>query len=140
MPSYRCPTPTHAEAAFYSSFTACDTASMEEIWGPDDVVCIHPGSAPLIGRSAVIKSWRHIMLEGGTVTLRNELLCETLAGSIAIHVVREVLYSADREAVVLATNIYKRYSEGWKIIEHHASQPTLQPRPGSKRRSSTTLQ
>jgi len=114
---------------------------MDAVWGSGNVVCIHPGGPPLIGKTAVMNSWKHILVAGGSVSLRSELLTEIETDSMAVHVVREVLSGVEGDAVVLATNIYKRYSEGWKIVEHHASQPTLQPvRHNTRAPRSVTLQ
>ena len=96
---------------------------MQSVWGPDEVICIHPGAVPLIGFDRVMQSWQQIFGGGQSVPIRPELLHSCANDSLAVHVVREVLAAPDGEAVVLATNVYRRFSEGWKMIEHHASQP-----------------
>ena len=55
-----------ANEAFYTAFRDRDMAAMEEIWAAEaPVCCIHPGWAPLIGRTPVIESWAAILSDPG---------------------------------------------------------------------------
>ncbi|HSO41257.1 MAG TPA: nuclear transport factor 2 family protein, partial [Rhodospirillales bacterium] len=51
-----------ANEAFYAAFTGRDLEAMEKVWSQrDNITCIHPGWTPLIGREAVMESWRAIL-------------------------------------------------------------------------------
>ena len=50
-----------ANAEFYSAFSVRSLSRMESLWADsEDVVCIHPGSAPIYSREQVISSWADI--------------------------------------------------------------------------------
>ena len=50
-----------ANGAYYRAFSAADFAAMSEIWADDDVSCVHPGWPVLIGREAILHSYRDIL-------------------------------------------------------------------------------
>ena len=50
-----------ANAAYYRAFASADFAAMSRIWADDDVSCIHPGWPVLLGRQAILKSYREIL-------------------------------------------------------------------------------
>src|SRR5579883_2287878 len=51
-----------ANGAFYAAFNARDMDAMASIWAARaPVACIHPGWNVLIGRDAVLDSWRGIL-------------------------------------------------------------------------------
>ncbi len=51
-----------ANLEFYRAFAGRDAVAMETIWATDaPVVCVHPGWTPVVGRVAVLESWRHIL-------------------------------------------------------------------------------
>jgi ketosteroid isomerase-like protein len=50
-----------ANAGFYEAFSSLDLEAMGRLWlQAEDVVCVHPGWAPLYGWVAVRESWRRI--------------------------------------------------------------------------------
>ena len=50
-----------ANRTFYDAFQKRDSAAMEHLWAEEHASsCIHPGWAPLVGRQAVMASWRAI--------------------------------------------------------------------------------
>ncbi len=51
-----------ANQAFYVAFSTGDIAGLSGLWADDDnISCIHPGWPVIIGRAAVIGSWRDIL-------------------------------------------------------------------------------
>jgi ketosteroid isomerase-like protein len=126
------PSPEAAEAAFYFAFAACDLGAMNDVWATDGVVCIHPGSDALLGREMVMQSWGDILLNSELPSLRTEVLSRTVRNDLAVHVVEESIApggkSSDVISIVLATNVYRRDENGWKIVEHHASAPMARHR------------
>ena len=116
-----------AEAAFYKAFANCDLQAMDAVWAEAEVICIHPGSTALLGREAVMRSWTNILTQAEPPNLRFEVLSRTLSDGLAVHVVEEhissVTDSTDSTSVVLATNVYCLETDGWRLLEHHASIP-----------------
>jgi ketosteroid isomerase-like protein len=120
-------TPESAESAFYAAFAECDYKAMENIWAEGDVICIHPGSSALLGRDAVMRSWANMLLNAEAPSIRVNVLSRISGKGLAVHVVEEHITSGYGDAasvsMVLATNVYREYSEGWRLLEHHASVP-----------------
>lgn len=114
-----------AEAAFYAAFAGCDIQAMDAVWADAEVICVHPGSAVLIGREVVMQSWSHILTNAEPPSLNVEVLSRTMCNELAVHVVEEhiapVTGSPEPASVVLATNVYCLESDGWRLREHHAS-------------------
>src|SRR4029077_9010911 len=50
-----------ANAAYYRAFVTGNFAAMSRIWADEQVSCVHPGWPLLVGRKAVLESWRRIL-------------------------------------------------------------------------------
>jgi ketosteroid isomerase-like protein len=50
-----------ANAAYYRAFATADFAAMSRIWADNNVSCIHPGWPAMIGRQAILESYREIL-------------------------------------------------------------------------------
>jgi len=125
--------PEAAEAAFYAAFANCNVQAMDMVWANAEVVCIHPGSMALLGREAVMRSWINILSQAEPPNLHIELVSRTESDGLAIHVVEEHITpqtgSPEPTSVVLATNIYRLETSGWRLLEHHASTPRPRKTP-----------
>lgn len=119
------PTPESAEAAFYSAFEARDADAMMAVWANDDsVVCIHPLTAPLNGRAAMAAGWLSIFEAAGKFRVQVEVAHEMREAGQVIRVVREYLTIGDEtepRPPILATNVYRKEADGWRMVLHHAS-------------------
>lgn len=116
------------EQAFYEALEAADADAVVELWlNDDDVCCIHPGGARLLGLAAVMGSWRTI-LSNGPVNIRAVSSQALETPTMAVHnVVEEVMLTqgARQKLVhVVATNVYLKTPAGWKMVLHHASPAT----------------
>ena len=61
-----------ANATFYSAFSTLDYSAMEDLWLPDNSsICIFPAAKPLVGFSAILKSWKHAVKSMDGNNLRN---------------------------------------------------------------------
>lgn len=115
-------TADEVEAVFYEAFMHGDADVMAALWADDDVVCVHPGSGIITGHEAVTRSWRHILENSSSNEIRYTVARKSVSGDIAVHVVaEEMLGNGEVTAVVIATNVYRRYDRGWFMIEHHGS-------------------
>jgi ketosteroid isomerase-like protein len=106
-----------ANAAYYRAFAGGDFAAMTGIWADDNVSCIHPGWPVLIGREAVLESYREIMRNPNQERIepRNETV---LAAGAEARVVCVEFVSG---AALAATNLFRRIDGAWRMTHHQAS-------------------
>ncbi len=134
-------TPQDAEAAFYEAFEKADLDAMMAVWADDDdIVCVHPGGIRLSGMAQVRESWRQMF--AGSQTLRFRLRDQQSVNgmTLAVHSAYEqvsVAGEAQARAPVVATNIYMRTENGWRMVVHHASPAPVSPDPEGKRAPTT---
>lgn len=118
-------TPEQAETAFYSAFETADLEAMMAVWSKDEnIVCIHPHGPRLTGTEEVRDSWRQILANSSRMSLRIDSLNAVISHEIAIRFVNEhirVGSSVAPEFTILATNVFQRTADGWRMILHHAS-------------------
>lgn len=131
-------TAEQAEAAFYDALGRADLDALMAIWAEDDeIICIHPGAARLVGHAAIRQSWAEIF-ERGSVHIRPVRLHASHSLTAAVHnIVEEVQRPLDeqherQDAHILATNVFIKTTQGWRIVAHHASvaagAPPAEPR------------
>ena len=118
-------TPEQAESAFYSAFEIGDLEAMMAVWSPEDnIVCIHPHGPRLTGREDIRDSWRQIMENSPPMRFSIDGLNSVHSNELAIHYVNENIHVGSNvgpEFTILATNVYQRTADGWRMILHHAS-------------------
>ena len=118
-------TPESAEAAFYAAFEARNLDAMMAVWAHNDsIACIHPLAAPLDGHAAVAAGWRSMFEAAGQFRVQVELAHEIREAGQVIRIVREYLVvgqEAEPRPPILATNVYRREADGWRMVLHHAS-------------------
>lgn len=110
-----------ANAAFYRCFAARDMVAMDALWARGrEVTCIHPGWPLLVGRDAVIGSWRTILEGGGAPdTIRCLRPVVQVEGDAAWVLCTEDLGAGS----LIATNVYVREDRNWRMV-HHQAGPT----------------
>ncbi len=106
-----------ANEAFYLAFLGGDFAAMDGLWAHDtDVGCIHPGWEPLLGREQVMESWNAIFANSELPEFEYREVSTTLSSDCAIVLTYEIF----EEAFLVATNIFVREDDAWKIIHHQS--------------------
>ena len=115
--------PMDCERAFYQAFTTCDLVAMEAVWAEDEPSCIHPGGGLLRTRDEVIDSWAAIFQDALAPRIRVHVVSRVSEGGLAVHLVREQISHGEHTSHVLATNVFRRFDEGWRMIAHHGSVP-----------------
>ena len=134
-------TPQDAETAFYEAFEKADLDAMMAVWADDDdIVCVHPGGLRLSGMTQVRESWRQIFAAGQTLRFQLRRQQSLNGMTLAVHSAYEqvaVAGEAQPRSPVIATNIYMRTENGWRMVVHHASPAPASPDPEARRAPKT---
>ena len=120
--------PDDVEAAFYKALQNADIEALMACWADEDeIVCIHPGGPRVVGAMA-IRATFEAMFSNGSIRAWPERARKTQALASAVHNVLERVDvpGADglSQAWVIATNVYHRTAQGWRMVAHHASPGT----------------
>lgn len=116
------------EAAFYEALQNADLDKLMACWADEDeVVCVHPGGARMVGITAVRGGFEAIFANGNVQAWPQRVRkVETL--TTAVHSVLERVAvntpEGPRTAYVIATNVYLKTAQGWRMVAHHASPGT----------------
>ena len=104
---------------------SADLEAMMAVWSNDEnIVCIHPQGPRLTGTAEVRDSWRQILSNSPPMTLRIDGLNTIHDEDLAIRFVNEHIHvgsGTQPEFTILATNVFRRTDEGWRLVLHHAS-------------------
>ena len=121
-------TPDEVAQAFYEALHNADIQQLMACWAEEDeIVCVHPGGPRLIGAGAIRQAFE-AMFSNGSVQAHPQRIhkIESLASAVH-HLVEkvEVLTPLGAQtAWVLATNVYHKTPQGWRMVAHHASPGT----------------
>jgi ketosteroid isomerase-like protein len=116
--------------AFYQAFESADLDTMQDLWLDDpETLCVHPGALPVRGTSAINRSWALIMA--------NTPYIQFILTDVEVSVIEDVASVTCTENVLtgnettgpdafggakaVATNVFVRTPEGWRLWIHHAS-------------------
>jgi ketosteroid isomerase-like protein len=115
-----------ANTRFYRAFETLDIEEMDRVWvHGEHACCVHPGWPLLRGWDAVRTSWQRIFANTGEMRFTLADVNVTVGGDLAWVTCTENILSEvnGRVAVtaILATNLFERGADGWRIVHHHAS-------------------
>jgi ketosteroid isomerase-like protein len=117
--------PDDVEAQFYEALQLGDLERMMAVWADEDeVACVHPGGARLIGPEAVRGAFESLFAQGGVEAAVHQVRRMMLGTCAVHHVLERVRISAEDGApygFVVATNVYTHTPMGWRMLVHHAS-------------------
>jgi len=107
---------------------------METVWAHGEHVrCVHPGWPLLVGWAMVRASWETIFTHTGEIRFTLADVRPSRHGDLAWVTCTEHILTEheDRLAVtaVLATNLFERDGDRWRMIHHHASHIFGAPAP-----------
>lgn len=113
------------ESAFYDALARADLETMMALWADDEeIFCVHPGAPRLQGHAAIRESYEMIF-ERGPVHIRPRQLHVSQNMGCSVHSLVEEVNTPDdpdwQEAHIVATNVYLKTPQGWRIVSHHAS-------------------
>jgi ketosteroid isomerase-like protein len=118
------------EAQFYEALQRGDIERLMAAWSDDDeVACVHPGGPRVVGHGAVRASFDAMFANGPIPVRPQQVRRVEVAGCAVHHVLERVDITAaegTQTAWVLATNVFFKTTQGWRLVLHHAS-------PGSPR-------
>ena len=120
--------PEDAEAQFYEALRDGDPERVMAVWADDeDVVCVHPGGTRVVGPAGVRAAFEAIFANGNIVVHPEHVKRVHAMGS-AVHSVLEridvVTVDGPQTGWIVATNVYVKTSQGWRMVAHHASPGT----------------
>jgi len=106
-----------ANRRFYEAFARADLGAMDDVWArAAPVCCVHPGWAALVEREEIMLSWRAI--------LSGEAPTELAFGPAEAHASADMAYVVCTETIgeaqLIATNVFVREDDAWKLVHHQA--------------------
>ena len=113
------------EAAFYEALQTADIERLMACWADDDeVVCVHPGGPRVVGLGAIRATFDAIF-SNSSIRAWPEQVRKVEALASVVHNVLErievMTEAGPSQAWVLATNVYHKTAQGWRMVAHHAS-------------------
>lgn len=122
--------PDDIEQQFYQALQRGDIERLMAVWSDDEeITCVHPGGPRVVGAGAIRAAFESIFVNGA-VDARPEKVRRLQTHACAVHSVLEHIHLMTAEgpqsAWVVATNVYLKTTQGWRLVAHHAS-------PGSPR-------
>lgn len=120
--------PEDIEAQFYEALQRGDIEALMAVWSDDDdIVCVHPGGPRVVGAAAIRASFEAIFAHN-PIPIHPEQVRRVHTGHCAVHSLLERIEVAGDDgpgaAWVVATNIYLKTAQGWRLAAHHASPGT----------------
>ena len=133
--------PDDVEAQFYEALQNADLDKLMAAWSDDDeIACVHPGGPRVTGYAAIRASFEAIFANGA-VPLQPQGVRRLQSLGCAVHHLVEKVGIVDaqgsRRAWVLATNVYVKTAQGWRMVAHHASPGVEGAEPASFETPST---
>jgi ketosteroid isomerase-like protein len=122
-------TADEVETAFYEALQGGDIDALMACWADEEeVFCVHPGGPRLVGAEAIRAAFEHMFSNGAIhATPARVRKVESLASAVHNVLERIEVLTAEgaRHAFVLATNVYHKTPQGWRMVAHHASPGTM---------------
>ena len=117
--------PDEIEAQFYEALQHGNLEQLMAVWADDDdIVCVHPGGARLVGTAAIRAGFESLFSNGG-LRVSPERLHRLHTVSSAVHHLAERITAETPQGVqtgwIWATNVYIKTAQGWRLVAHHAS-------------------
>ncbi|MGL6109962.1 MAG: YybH family protein [Rubrivivax sp.] len=118
-------TPDDVEAQFYEALQRADLNKLMSVWSDDDdVACVHPGGPRVLGHAAIRASFEAIFANGAIPVQPQDVRRVAALGCAVHHLVERITIDdaqGSRSGWVLATNVYVKTAQGWRMVVHHAS-------------------
>ncbi|MEW2485203.1 nuclear transport factor 2 family protein [Streptomyces sp. NPDC048411] len=124
-----------ANTAFYEAMERGDLDELSGLWLPGEnltISCVHPGWPVLSGRGEVLRSYALIMANTEYIQFFLTDVGVSMTGDTALVTCTENILSGGPAEnggelgplvgqLVVATNVFRRTEDGWKLWSHHGS-------------------
>ncbi|MFJ7947334.1 nuclear transport factor 2 family protein [Streptomyces sp. NPDC096354] len=124
-----------ANTAFYEAMERGDLDELTALWLPGEdltISCVHPGWPVLTGRGEVLRSYALIMANTEYIQFFLTDVGVSMTGDTALVTCTENILSGGPAEdggelgplvgqLVVATNVFRRTADGWKLWSHHGS-------------------
>ncbi|MFF2434739.1 nuclear transport factor 2 family protein [Streptomyces sp. NPDC058107] len=124
-----------ANIAFYEAMERGDLDELSGLWLPGEdltISCVHPGWPVLSGRGEVLRSYALIMANTEYIQFFLTDVGVSMTGDTALVTCTENILSGGPAEdggelgplvgqLVVATNVFRRTGDGWKLWSHHGS-------------------
>jgi len=100
---------------------------MDRVWeNSERAMCVHPGWSPLVGWESVRMSWERIFQNTALMQFQVRYLNVVVQGEFGfvtcVEGITSVVQGTATNFSTFATNVFARYTDGWRMVAHHASQ------------------
>ena len=116
------------EAAFYEALQTADIDKLMACWADDDeIVCVHPGGPRVVGHGAIRAAFDAMFSNGSIAAVPLQVRKVESLASVVHNVLERIDVMTGQgvvQAYVLATNVYHKTAQGWRMVAHHASPGT----------------
>jgi ketosteroid isomerase-like protein len=113
------------EAAFYDALQNGDIEKLMACWADEDeIVCVHPGGPRVVGPGAIRAAFDALFSNGRIhATPLHVRKVESMSSAVhnLVERIEVMMEGGPAHAYVLATNVYHRTGQGWRMVAHHAS-------------------
>lgn len=107
-----------ANDAFYRAMRDGDYAAMERLWARTrTVTCTHPDWKTLVGRRAVMQSWRLILVDHAAPPIWPDEAHAVVTGSTAMVICTERVDGVE----LVASNGFVREGARWRMLNHQSA-------------------
>jgi ketosteroid isomerase-like protein len=98
------------------------------VWSDDDdIVCVLPGGPRVVGARAIRASFEALFSNGGIPVVLEKVRRVSHPHAAVHHLLVRLDVATDegvQTAWVIATNVYLKTDQGWRLAAHHASPGT----------------
>jgi uncharacterized protein (TIGR02246 family) len=126
-------TPDDIEAQFYEALAHGDIERLMAVWADDDEVsCVHPGGPRVVGLSAIRASFEAIFANGAIPVIPEQVHRLQTVTAAVHHLSERITVSTaegEQKVWVLATNVFLKTAQGWRLAVHHASPGSMGEQP-----------
>jgi ketosteroid isomerase-like protein len=117
--------PDDIEQNFYDALRNADIEQLMACWAEEDeILCVHPGGPRLIGPGAIRAAFES-MFSNGHIQVHPERIHKVVSLASAVHHLVErvevITPQGMKQAFVIASNVYQKGPQGWRMVMHHAS-------------------
>lgn len=118
------------EAAFYEAMQSADVDKLMACWADEDeIVCVQPGGPRLFGLGSIRAAFE-AMFANGCIRAWPEAVHKIDSLASSVHNLREriemLTHEGQQRVYVMATNVYHKTPQGWRMVAHHASPGSAQ--------------